>query len=101
MNTKRISVTVVSLDYPQAVFVEPESHFKSVSKSWRGPLQRYCWAVFVTEQKVTANPKRALLIYFIIFLLSCLGFLRMQSLKNNDVADLFTPGVGLFLLHHG
>ena len=35
------------------------------------------------------------MIYFIILLITCIGFLRIPDLKNNDIADLFTPFVWL------
>ena len=49
--------------------------------------------VLIKSQKVVAHPKRTIGIYLIVLLFAALGFLRMESAKNNDVADLFTPGV--------
>ena len=39
------------------------------------------------------NPKKTIAIYCVVLLFSLLGFLRISSLKNNDITDLFTPGV--------
>lgn len=44
-------------------------------------------------QKVTNNPKRTILIYFIVLIIAALGILRLKTAQNNDIADLFTPEV--------
>ena len=44
-------------------------------------------------QKVTNNPKRTILIYFIVLIIAALGILRLKTAQNNNIADLFTPEV--------
>lgn len=39
------------------------------------------------------HPKRTICIYLIVLLIAALGVFRLEDLKNNDVADLFTPSV--------
>lgn len=56
--------------------------------------------VFTNVKKVCSHPKRTLVIYFIVLLISLLGFLRLADLKNNDIADLFTPAVLSVLIFH-
>lgn len=63
-------------------------------------LAKVLFGLFSDVKKVCTHPKRTLVIYFIVLLISLLGFLRLNDLKNNDIADLFTPSVCFFGVYY-
>lgn len=54
----------------------------------------------MTREVVVKHPKRTIGIYLIVFVIALLGLTQMEARKNNDIADLFTPSVGVVDAFH-